>query len=259
MMNNKKQRSIVLPVVFMTSLMFVLMFSGWRLAKTGFEDIVPIENVEIEGVYENVSLNNLREKVTSVLDGGYFTVDLENVQNALLELPWVEDASIRRQWPAGLHIKVVEKQAVAYWGNNALLSSRGEVFTPLMVERNKVLPKLHGPEGLHEKIWSFLMQANHDFNEIGMEIKQLALDDRRAWTLTVSKKEAEQDTVIKLGREDAVARLDRFVRVFSNDSILNLHNIAVIDMRYPNGFAVRNKNKNMKVSAFKKAGLVQGV
>lgn len=255
-MSNRKQRSIVLPVVLMTSLLFMLMFSGWHLAESGFKDIVPIENVEIEGAYENISLNNLRGKVVSVLEGGYFTVDLEVVRNALLELPWVEDASVRRQWPAGLHIKVIEKQAVAYWGDDAMLSNRGELFTPLVIEKNKALPKLRGPEGMHKKVWNFLMQAINEFNEIGLEINQLALDERRAWTLVIANRGIAQEVVVKLGREDTVNRLDRFVRVFSDNTTLDVNNIAVIDMRYPNGFAMRKKNKDVKLSVFKKVGIV---
>lgn len=256
MMSNKKQRSIVLPIVLMTSLLFVLMFSGWHLAESGFKDIVPIENVEIEGVYENISLGDLRDKVVSVLEGGYFTVDLEVVRNTLLELPWVEDASVRRQWPAGLHIKVIEKQAVAYWGKDAMLSDRGELFTPMVVEKGKALPRLSGPAGLHEKVWGFLMEASDGFNKIGLDINQLALDERRAWTLVIANRGVEQEVIVKLGREDTANRLDRFVRVFADSATMDLNNIAVIDMRYPNGFAMRNKNKDMKTSALNQAGIV---
>jgi len=256
MMKNKKQRSIVLPVLFMTSLFFVLIFTGWQLAESGFKDVVPIENVEIEGAYENISLNDLRSKVVSVLEGGYFTVDLAVVKNALLELPWVEDASVRRKWPAGLYIKVIEKQAVAYWGDVAMLSNRGEVFTPMTIDKNKVLPKLRGPEGLHKKVWKFLVAANDNFNKAGLKINQLALDERRAWTLVIVNEEVTQEIVVKLGREDTVNRLDRFVRVFSGNAPLNLNNIAVIDMRYPNGFSLRKKNKDVKLSAVRKAGIV---
>lgn len=259
MSNNKKQQSIVLPVVLMTSLMFILMFTGWHLAENGFKDIVPIENVEIEGVYENISLNDLREKVVSVLKGGYFTIDLKVVRSALLELPWVEDASVRRQWPAGLYIKVIEKQAVAYWNDGAILSSRGEIFAPLVIEHNKALPKLSGPEGMHEKVWNFLVEISNSFKGMDIEIKRLALDERRAWVLTIASKVMTEDVVVKLGKQDTGNRLDRFVRVFSNNAILRLDNIAVIDMRYPNGFAMRKKSKDVKLSAFKKAELTQEV
>jgi cell division protein FtsQ len=259
MSNNKKQQPIVLQVILITSLIFVLMFSGWHLAQKGFEDIVPIENVEIEGAYENVSLNDLREKVISVLEGGYFTVDLEVIRNALLQLPWVEDASIRRQWPSGLYIKVVEKQAIAYWGDDSILSSRGELFSPPVIERNSMLPKLRGPEGLHKNVLDFLAQLNDGFSEMGVEVKKLMLDERRAWTITVADKATNKDVVIKLGREDTASRLDRFMLVFSNKTLLDINDVAVIDMRYPNGFAMRKKNTNVNVSVFDAAGFTREV
>lgn len=259
MSNVKQQKSIILPVVVITSIIFALMFAGWRLAESGFKDIVPIENVEIESAYENVSLVALRKKVVSVLEGGYFTVDLEVIRSALLELPWVEDASIRRQWPSGLYIKVIEKQAVAYWGNNALLSNRGEIFTPLSIQHAKVLPKLSGPEGLHGKVWEFLSEISEDFSEMGFEIKQLELDERRAWTLSIANKKITEDVVVKLGREDTANRLNRFVNVFSNTTPVDMNSVTVIDMRYPNGFAMRKKNKDVKISAFKNAGFVREV
>lgn len=260
MMSKARQRkSIILPVVFITSIMFALMFIGWHLAESGFKDIVPIENVEIESAYENVSLIAIREKVVSVLEGGYFTVDLEVIRLALLELPWVEDASIRRQWPSGLHIKVIEKQAVAYWGENAFLSDRGEVFTPSTIEHNKAMPKLNGPEGLHNKVWGFLSEVSENFDKMGFEIKRLALDERRAWTLTIANKEIMDDVIIKLGREDTVSRLSRFINVFSNNIAIDMSTIVVIDMRYPNGFAMRKKNTEEKISAFNNSGLVRGV
>lgn len=255
----KQQKSIILPVIFITSIMFALMFAGWRLAESGFQDIVPIENVEIESAYENVSLIGLQKKIVSVLEGGYFTVDLEVIRQALLEMPWVEDASIRRQWPSGLHIKVIEKKAVAYWGKDALLSDRGQVFKPDSVKQTKALPKLSGPEGLHGKVWGFLAEINDDFNEMGFQIKQLVLDERRAWTLSIANKSTMQDVIVKLGREETANRLSRFINVFSGNAIVDMNTIAVIDMRYPNGFAMRKKDKDEQISVFKNAGFVRGV
>ena len=259
MSNNKKQRSMILSVVLMTSLIFILLLGGWHLAESGFKDIVPIENVEIESTYENVSLNDLREKVVSVLEGGYFSVDLEIIRSALLEMPWVEDASIRRHWPSGLHIKVIEKQAIAYWSDGAFLSNRGEIFTPLPMKHDKLLPKLSGPEGSHNKVLGFLMKISDDFNEMGVEVKKLTLDERRAWSLTIANAEIKDDVEVKFGREDTDNRLDRFVRVFSKNAALDMNTLAVIDMRYPNGFAVRKKNKDEKISVFNKAVLTREV
>ncbi|MBT8135111.1 MAG: cell division protein FtsQ/DivIB, partial [Gammaproteobacteria bacterium] len=77
---------------------------------------------------------------------------------------------------------------------------------------------------------------------------------RRSWQLVVAEqKETEASTAVvnridvKLGRFETEKRLQRFVRILPSlatgqglgDSMLTEKNIKVIDMRYPNGFAVQ--------------------
>ncbi len=259
MNNNKKQRSIIFSFILMTSVVFVLLFAGWHLARSGFKDIVPIENVEIESSFENISLNDIRSQVTDVLEGGYFTVDLVAVREALLQMPWVEDAAIRRQWPSGLHIRVVEKQAVAYWGEKQLLSSRGELFQPKTIETGWPLPLLNGPEGLHNKVWSFLTEINRQLTDEAYHVSRLQLDERRAWSFALSGEALEKSVIVRLGREDALHRLDRFVQVFSGNPAIDMNVVAVIDMRYPNGFALKKNNRETDALAPEVSGLVREV
>jgi cell division protein FtsQ len=231
-----KRRLIIVPAVF------VLLLSVWQLSEYDFNDISPIQKVEIEGEFENISHDIFREKVVAVIDGGYFSLDLNSMRTALMALPWVDDISVRRQWPSGLHIKVTEKQAVAYWNDDAMISDRGDVFKPEVIAQRLILPRLNGPDGLHNKMWRFLVAINEDFSSMGFEVLDLNLDDRRAWSFHFSSQKVMNEIEVKLGRDHAEDRLARFVRVFSNIDKFNLKNTAVIDLRYPNGFAMRIKN-----------------
>ena len=231
-----KRRLIIVPAVF------VLLLSIWQLGEYDFNDISPIQKVEIEGEFENISHDIFREKVIAVIDGGYFSLDLNLMRTALMALPWVDDISVRRQWPSGLHIKVTEKQAVAYWNDDAMISDRGDVFKPEVIAQQLILPRLNGPDGLHNKMWRFLVAINEDFSSMGFEVLDLNLDDRRAWSFHFSSQKVMNEIEVKLGRDHAEDRLARFVRVFSNIDKFNLKNTAVIDLRYPNGFAMRIKN-----------------
>ena len=231
-----KRRLIIVPAVF------VLLLSIWQLGEYDFNDISPIQKVEIEGEFENISHDIFREKVIAVIDGGYFSLDLNLMRTALMALPWVDDVSVRRQWPSGLHIKVTEKQAVAYWNDDAMISDRGDVFKPEVIAQQLILPRLNGPDGLHNKMWRFLVAINEDFSSMGFEVLDLNLDDRRAWSFHFSSQKVMNEIEVKLGRDHAEDRLARFVRVFSNIDKFNLKNTAVIDLRYPNGFAMRIKN-----------------
>lgn len=88
------------------------------------------------------------------------------------------------------------------------------------------------------------------------EVVRLDLDDRRSWQMVVSKYEkpvaangemSSQKIDVKLGRFETEKRLKRFVRILPSLAVghgsdnKNLTNkmIKVIDMRYPNGFAVQ--------------------
>ncbi|MDT8451490.1 MAG: cell division protein FtsQ/DivIB [Gammaproteobacteria bacterium] len=236
-MSSKRRLIFVLVIA-------ALLLSGWWLIEFNFNDIAPIENVEIEGEFENIAHDDFRNEVVAVIDGGYFALDLGAIKTTLLALPWVDDVSVRRQWPSSLHIKVAEKRAVAYWNDDAMISARGEVFKPAVISDNWPLPRLKGPEGLHNKMWKFLVAVNKDFSSMGFEVVDLNLNDRRAWSLQFLLKDTANKIELKLGRDHPENRLVRFVRVFSNIDALNLKNIEAIDLRYPNGFAMREKNNN---------------
>ena len=239
-MNNKRRLIVIIPAVF------ALLITGWQLtawlAEYDFSDISPIEKVEIEGEFENISHDVFRDEVIAVIDSGYFSLNLDAMRTTLMSLPWVDDVSVRRQWPSSLHIKVTEKRAVAYWNDDALISDRGDVFKPEVIHHQLSLPKLSGPEGLHNKMWKFLTVINKDFASMGFEVVDLNLDGRRAWSLYFLPGSDAEKIEIKLGRDHADNRLARFVRVFSSVDKFNLRNATVIDLRYPNGFAMKIKN-----------------
>ncbi|MFC1589073.1 cell division protein FtsQ/DivIB [Pseudomonadota bacterium] len=237
-MHSRIRRLIIVPVFF------ALLLAGWNLMDYDFKNVAPIEKVEIEGEFENISHDGFREKVIAVIDGGYFSLDLAVVRSTLMDLPWVDDVSVRRQWPSGLHIKVTEKRAVAYWNNDAMISDRGDVFRPEVISHQLKMPRLNGPDGLHNKMWLFLVKMNKEFSSMGFEVVDLNLDERRAWNLHFLSEKTAEKIEVKLGRDHANDRLARFVRVFSNMDKFNLTNIEVIDLRYPNGFAMRIKNNS---------------
>jgi cell division septal protein FtsQ len=92
------------------------------------------------------------------------------------------------------------------------------------------------------------------------EVVRLDLDERRSWQLVISEyndsvtdKTALNTIDVKLGRFETEKRLKRFVRILpsltvgrgsANDAVTE-KNIKVIDMRYPNGFAVQMADKQV--------------
>ncbi|UCB54306.1 MAG: cell division protein FtsQ/DivIB [Thiotrichales bacterium] len=211
------------------------------------DEWMPIKNVQIEGTFAHLSRSDIQQQLTQELMGDYFTADIEKVRASLLTLPWVEDASIRRQWPSTLRIRIIERQAVAYWSDDALLSDKGDVFKPEQIDRAMQIPTISGPEGLHHKVWAFLVELHTDLSGLGLGVDKLVLDERRSWSMLLSN-----GVELRLGRNETERRIQRFVRVFSMQNAPKIDDIKYIDLRYPNGFAMKNKALPEKAN---KAGL----
>lgn len=200
---------------------------------------IPLGEVSINGEIQYLSQQQLQKTISDNLVGGYFTIDLEQIRDALLTLPWMQEVSIRRVWPSGLNIAIEEKTAIAYWGENALLSDRGQVFIPALRPTQLNLPVLSGPDGLHHTVWQFLTMLQSQFTPLGLQIQKLVLDKRRAWQLQLAN-----GTIVKLGRSDTERRIRRFNHVFAMHNAPKINEIEIIDMRYPNGFALLTKTNN---------------
>jgi len=196
------------------------------------QQVLPISSVKIEGEFNYLDKEQLKKQAMPVVDGGFFSVDLSAVRNVFISLPWVEDVSVRRQWPDQLLIRVIEKKPVVYWGDNAVLSAKGVLFVPDK-KLSENLPYLQGPDGLHKIMFQELARMQAWLLETGLHIQAMTLDERRSWTLTMT-----DGIELRLGREKMHQRLQRFASVYKNNFQSEVRKIKHIDMRYTNGFAV---------------------
>ena len=166
--------------------------------------------------------------------GGFFTVDVEEVRRAAESLPWVASASVRRVWPDGLRLHVVEQRAAARWGEAGLLNMNGQLFEPAADTIPQHLPRLDGPEELRRRVMEHYVAITAALAPIGRRVDALSIDDRRAWRLTL-----DDGVELQLGRDDTLDRVQRFVRVYPQLFAVREAELKTVDMRYSNGFAVR--------------------
>lgn len=230
-----KQLQDIAVLLYRPKLFFIVL-CGISVAvvyqQLNMKTMLPISSVKIEGEFKYLNKDQLREQAMPVVDGGFFSVDLVAVRNALIELPWVEDVSVRRQWPDQLMVRVMEKQPVVFWGEDAVLSSKGKLFSPGQA-LSEQLPRMNGPEGLHGTMFKELARMQAWLLETGLYIQEMKLDARRSWTLTM-----KNGIELRLGRDAMYERLQRFASVYRNNFQSETRKIKHIDMRYTNGFAV---------------------
>jgi len=225
---------IVQHSYFQAALLMTLLLAAamWLQQQIQQAQWLPIEQVEVNGHLQYLSAAQLKQQALQQAQGGFFSVDLQQVRESLEQQPWVETVAVRRIWPNALGVMVVEKQAVAFWGKDELLSTQAVLFKPSIMPDNLLLPQLIGPEGLHKNMFIELGRMQAWLLSSGLQIQKLTLDARRSWTLIASNIE------IRLGRKKYNERLQRFAEVFKPRLQKQQQLIQHIDMRYSNGFAI---------------------
>ena len=106
-----------------------------------------ISEVRIEGKFERVSVLQVESAITPFVDKGFLSIDLRSLQSAIKDMPWVEEASVRRSWPSALVVAITEQRAVARWHKSGLLNVYGELFVENATHIPAELPHLSGPPG----------------------------------------------------------------------------------------------------------------
>ena len=195
---------------------------------------LPLRVLEIAGELRHLDRSEIAAAIGEAARGGFFTVDVDAVRSRAEALPWVRSARVRRVWPDRLRVEIEEQQAVARWGERALLNAAGERFMPP--------PRLEGPEALSERVMRRYVAMRRALAGIGRSVRSLTLTERRAWRL-----ELDNGVLLNLGREDTERRMQRFVRVYPGLVAAAGTEMQTVDMRYSNGFAVRWQERQQTV------------
>ncbi|MGY1425688.1 cell division protein FtsQ/DivIB [Lysobacter sp. A289] len=211
---------VVLPVA--------AVLNGWVGA-----DQWPLTKLRATGQFERVDEALLRQTVLPYARQGFFAVRLDDARAAIAALPWVEHAEVRKRWPDVLEVQVIEHVPYARWGEDQLLSEHGRLFPAAGIEIPEGLPQLDGPESRIKDVVALYNESRSLFSPIGLDVRVVLLDPRGSWTLGLGN-----GAQVVLGRNQAHARIERFVRLMPQ--LLGQQEQALVraDLRYTNGFAL---------------------
>ncbi len=193
----------------------------------------PIRQVIVQGPFERVSVLQIEAAVGDLRDAGFLGVKLDAVRARVIAIDWVDDAVVRRRWPAEIEIVIVEQVPAASWGASGLLNTRGELFVRDTRHVPPELPRLVGPEGTERLVARKYLDARATLAAAGFGLRALELDARGAWRI-----ELGNGLELRLGREAFDARLRRFARIAAPLLTPRVAEVGYVDMRYSRGFAV---------------------
>ena len=230
---------IVLTVLFL--LFFVLLID--QIFRPGY---FTIEKIHIEGHQQRIDPRVIEGAAWRHVNGNYFSVDLSAIEKHLKEIPGLYAVAIRRVWPSTLNISVTESAGLAKWSTLASdLSLATTKLVNLPPHRMfSLVPELLGPDRSFQMVLNTYLEADQLLWPLGLDITKVHLTRSEDWMFNIqgSQFSASSSFFLVVGRDDPITKIDDFVDVFELALRSQVDSIESIDLRYPNGLAVRWKS-----------------
>ena len=194
---------------------------------------LPIKYVRTEGVFQYLSKNEIKTVLEPLVVAGFFDADMQAIHTAVSTLPWVDTVTVKRIWPDAIDIKVRERKPYARWGKNSLITERGVIFTPNNIDQFQNLTVVTGPELQQVKVLEIMKGINTALADQAMKLSEFTVNDRGAWKIKLAT-----GLEILLGRNEQLKKLQRFLKTLAVLKQEQVEQLAIVDLRYPNGYAV---------------------
>lgn len=235
MLQFKQRPAFYAGVLFFIVAVLTLVWAGLKVNDyLHSQQSAPVRHVRLYGDFQHIDASLLHQSLQQQYVGNFFSVNVDQVQQFLLQQPWVYQVAVRKQWPDALVVVVTEQQPVAIWNQQQLLNTQGEIFKAPLQQLKTELPLLTGPEGSQQDALTMFrhmqgLLALHKFNAVA-----LGVTERFSWQLSLSN-----GIALKLGREDTLKRLQRFIELYPVISKHKTEAVTEVDLRYDTGIAVR--------------------
>lgn len=221
------------------ALLAVLGLAGW-----GFWQKlqVPVTTIDVIGAAPDVSAAWVRRELKPLEGNDIWAIDLPAVQAQLMKNTWLTEVNLRRVWPNTLTVQIALHHPIARWQGDQFLDADGSVFLPSSDAQSfdsaladeAAMPNLSGPDGRQWSMWERYLSLKPALQAVGLVMTGLIEDSRGSLDVVL-----QGGTRIHLGTQQIESRLQRLLDVYNTTVAGKMSQIAAIDLRYTNGFAVQ--------------------
>tara|TARA_R110002110_G_scaffold74388_7_gene196712 strand:+ start:1575 stop:2465 length:891 start_codon:yes stop_codon:yes gene_type:complete len=210
--------------------------SVFRSAAKSLADAgIRVEEVLLEG-RQNESSAQIMRALDIARGAPLLTVDLKSARTRLEELPWIRVASVEREFPDTVRVRIVERRPLALWQRKnelVLVDEEGGVITSRKLERFPDLLVLVGKDAPMHAMTLLSILAH----EPGLKQRVNAavrVGDRR-WNIRM-----DNGVYVRLPENDALSAWRRFARLERRHKLLK-QDLLSIDLRIPDQLIVRTR------------------
>lgn len=223
----------VLRLVMLLLLLSSAGWFGWRQLHSQDAVSKPIRYVKIEGAFQYISKERVKDALSAEMKRGFYHADMNAIHHAISGLPLVDKVDVKRVWPDAVYIKITEHKPIVRWGRNGLLNKQGDLLIPDSIEAFKNLPLITGPEGQERKLLEIMKGVYIVLKDKSLQLAEFHVNERRAWRIKLAS-----GLEMQLGSKAPLENMQRFLKTMDLIGEEQIAQMASVDTRYPNGFAV---------------------
>jgi len=237
--NGRRSNGVqLLGMIFLLMVLATIGWSGWMVVGW-MKDAsrLPLSKLVLTGERHFTTNDDIRQTILSLGPPGTFmTQNVDVLQQQIERLPWIQQASVRKQWPDELKIHLVEYVPVARWNDQHMVDADAKPFSiPAERVSKLTLPLLYGPEGSEQDVLDGYKTMSTVLAAQKYQLKTVAMSARHSWQLAL-----DNDVRLELGREDRMGRLQRFIALYPTlvQQAPPDKRVSYVDLRYETGAAV---------------------
>jgi len=231
-------------VKFFIGITFLIITSiiGWREVIKQGANWLPIKYVRIEGTFQYIEKTKIKQVLKGQVNKGLYNANIKKIQQSVADLPWVNSVKVKRVWPDAIEIIITEQVPIAKWYFTELVNKNGDLFKPDNLNKFEHLPMIAGNTGNEKKLLETMADLTIDLKEHNMKLTEFQVSNRRAWTIKI-----QNGMELILGRNEPFKNLQRFLKTRHLLGKEQLAKIKVVDLRYPNGYALAWKSTEEQI------------
>lgn len=194
----------------------------------------PVTSVNVTGPFVHISQKEVESELVSLVEMGFFKVELKKIRQSLGQFDWVDAVTVERQWPGTINIYLKERVAVSVWRGDSLLTSSGIIFNPGKRWKNEEsLPYLSGENDQSLYVLEMYGKISTILRRVDLQLLSLELTSLGSWVMKVDK-----GFELYVDKKATLEKLNRWSDIYIQFSELGVK-VARVDLRYENGVAIK--------------------
>ncbi len=207
--------------------------AGEYIAAWGADIGLTVANIEVEG-RERADRQAILDALAIRRGMPILAVDPGAAKRRLESIPWIRSVAVERRFPDTIHIRLVERQPLAYWQRDnrlVLIDREGKPMPGEPVEAFPGLVVLVGEDAPQHGAALLDMLASE--KEIAGHVAAAVRVGGRRWNLRL-----DNDVDVALPEEDPAAAWHRLAEIERSEGILQ-RAVQMVDLRLPDRLVVR--------------------